>query len=207
LSTLFHDIGYIQPEYDNEGTGAKYTNGHEERGIAFLAEYLGKKGFSDKYIGDCGNIIMCTDISTPIDKIPFTDKKAEMLGKILASADLLGQMADRTYLEKLLFLFYEFKEGGIDIYDNEFELLENTVTFSKFAIKRLECDLDNYKQYMVYHFKNKWGVDFDPYMGSIERHLEYLQRIVCEHKDDYREYLKRDGMIDRLADFYGNMTV
>lgn len=33
-----------------------------------------------------------------------------MLGEILGTADLTGQMADRTYLEKLLLLFLEFED-------------------------------------------------------------------------------------------------
>ena len=31
-------------------------------------------------------------------------------------ADLVGQMSDRAYLEKLLFLYYEFKEAGFPGY-------------------------------------------------------------------------------------------
>ena len=38
ISSMFHDTGYIQEEWDNAGTGAKYTKTHIGRSIAFLDE-------------------------------------------------------------------------------------------------------------------------------------------------------------------------
>ena len=36
FGALFHDAGLIQTEEENEGTGARYNIGHEDRSIAFL---------------------------------------------------------------------------------------------------------------------------------------------------------------------------
>ena len=37
---LFHDSGLIQSEDDRDGTGAKYTMGHEDRSVAFVKDYF-----------------------------------------------------------------------------------------------------------------------------------------------------------------------
>ncbi len=40
ISALFHDAGLIQTEDEQDGTGAKFTLGHEERSITFIKKYL-----------------------------------------------------------------------------------------------------------------------------------------------------------------------
>ncbi|MDP6179472.1 MAG: hypothetical protein QGG48_06225 [Desulfatiglandales bacterium] len=59
-------------------------------------------------------------------EIKFRFREVELLSKTLATADLMGQMAGRIYLGKLLFLFYEFREGAIAEYDTEMELLKKS---------------------------------------------------------------------------------
>ena len=55
----------------------------------------------------------------------------EILGKMLGTADLLGQMSDRTYLEKLPFLYLEFKHAGIDGVGTELDFFDSTPGFTK----------------------------------------------------------------------------
>jgi hypothetical protein len=117
---------------------------------------------------------------------------------MLGTADLLGQMADRTYLEKLLFLFYEFREGGVRGYDNELDLLKKTIDFYTIIRKRFASELDSVNEYMRYHFKVRWNLDRDLYMEAIENNIHYLKLILENHEKDYRDYLKRGDIVRRL---------
>lgn len=74
-------------------------------------------------------IIPGTDLGRPWETLSFDSEKERIATEILAAADLLGQMADRAYLEKLLFLYYEFREAGIGGYDSTFDILKKTAGF------------------------------------------------------------------------------
>jgi hypothetical protein len=37
IAAIMHDVGYIQEEFDREGTGAKYTASHVQRSMDFLS--------------------------------------------------------------------------------------------------------------------------------------------------------------------------
>ncbi|MHC4870948.1 MAG: hypothetical protein ACYTFY_03810 [Planctomycetota bacterium] len=205
FSALFHDVGYIQSDDDDEGTGAKFTKDHVNRGMDFLEKYLININYTELDVEKVQCMLLCTDLAVKVSEIKFPDENTAILGKMLGTADLLGQMGDRTYLEKLLFLFYEFKEGINGVYDSEFELLEKTVGFTEFAMSRLDNDLGDCKKYLVSHFKMRWNINYDPYSYGIEKHLNYLKNVVVNHKDDYREFLKRDGLITKLDEVYGHL--
>lgn len=40
-------------------------------------------------------------------------------------------MADRAYLAKLIYLYHEFREGGVAGYESELDLLKKTPTFTE----------------------------------------------------------------------------
>ncbi len=195
IAGLYHDSGLIQTKHDQQGTGAKYTIGHEKRSVEFMKKNLAQKNFSKTQMKDCEHLIKCTNLSIDVRKIPFCSKELETVGKIVGSADLLGQMADRRYLEKLVLLFKEFQEAGIPDFDSEEQLLEKTEGFYKnVARKRLEQDLDNVSAYMRYHFKHRWGIDRDLYAESVKSTLKYLKSILSDGKKGklfYEKYLKR----------------
>ncbi|MCK5506687.1 MAG: hypothetical protein KAJ10_16095, partial [Thermodesulfovibrionia bacterium] len=71
IGALFHDTGLIQTDKEEEGTGAQYTIGHENRSISLMEKYLSGKDFSAEDILDCSHIIMCTKLSLPVKEIPF----------------------------------------------------------------------------------------------------------------------------------------
>ena len=116
----------------------------------------------------------------------------------MGAADLLGQMADRTYLEKLPFLYKEFEEGGIDLYNSEIELLEKTIDFYALTCKRLNNELGGIHQHLVHHFKTRWNIDSDLYAVAMERNIQYLKFILTEHRGEYRKYFRRGGYMKRL---------
>lgn len=198
ISTLMHDTGYIQQESDQYGTGGKYTLTHVERSVIFMEEYFPRHGFSVAELALCESFVLGTSISVAIDQAQFPTPAALLLGQMIGTADLLGQLADRIYLEKLLFLFREFREANIVGYSNERELLANTVGFYAVMEKRLIEGLANVRQYMRHHFRARWGIDSDLYQRAIDHNLYYLRRLLEQHQDDYRDGLKREGLVAKL---------
>ncbi len=198
IASLFHDVGLIQEESDRNGSGAKYTVGHEERSISFLRKYLLGKGFSAADVEICANWIRCTILSFAPQQIPFTSKGHQTLGFIVGTADLMAQMADRLYLEKLLLLYKEFEEARLPGFDSELELLQKTKDFFEIiAQKRLAEDLGGVSRYMRTHFKNWLNVDQDLYNESIENNIAYLESLVDVCGDSlpcYLENLRRGGI-------------
>ena len=195
LAALFHDSGLIQTKQDRKGTGAKYTIGHEKRSVGFMKKNLGKKGFSVQQMDDCAQLIKCTNLKIEIMDIFFRSEELENLGKIVGSADLLAQMADRNYLEKLILLFREFEEAGIPGFDSEQELFEKTEWFYKNVTrKRLTHDFDNISSNMANHFKYRWDIDRDLYSESINNNINYLKSILSSGEKNqmfFQKHLRR----------------
>ena len=198
ISALLHDTGYIQTIDDHVGTGAKYTLTHISRSILFMDKYLSENGYSKEDIESCSSILKCTGFSVKISEINFGSAQIEMLGKMLGSADLLGQMADRTYLEKLPFLYREFKEGDVSGFESELGLLKKSVGFRDMTLERFEHELSGVNRYMRDHFRVRWGIDEDLYATSIQNQIQYLKYVVNNHEDDYREYLRRGSLMEKL---------
>jgi len=183
-AALFHDVGLIQTQDDKIGSGAKYTVGHEKRSIVFMRKYLSQKGFPDQQIEDCSHLIMCTILNLSPKEIPFRSSEIETLGKIVGTADLMAQIADRYYLEKLLLLFQEFQEAGVPDFATELDLLKKTRGFYKnVANQRLVHDFSGISTNMSAHFKQRWGVEKDLYAESIQKNIDYL-KVLLERTGD-----------------------
>ena len=202
VSTLLHDTGYIRDEKDLEGTGAKYTAQHVQRSMVFLERHASKYGLPVEDVKDGQAMILCTDLGADISRIEFSSKEIELLGKMLGSADLLAQMADRTYLEKLLFLYYEFEEGEVGDYENEVDLLRKTIGFFDFIDHRFKTVLDATNRFMKSHFASRWGIPEDFYDETIEKHKRYLMRILETPENDPLDSLRREGIADRVRREY-----
>jgi hypothetical protein len=199
ISTLLHDTGYIQKSSDRTGTGGKYTLTHVTRSVTFLQTFLPSHGFTSEETDLCEAFVLGTCIRTELCKQRLPTESALLLGKMIGTADLLGQLADRIYLEKLLFLYREFREANIVGYSSELELLNNTIGFYTQMEIRMVNDLSNVKTYMQTHFKQRWGVDRDLYQESIARNLDFLKKLLKQHRKDYRNELKREGLVQKLV--------
>jgi hypothetical protein len=192
IGALFHDTGLIQTVEENDGTGAQYTIGHEDRSIALMERYLSDKGFLAEDFLDCSHIIMCTKLSLPLNEIPFRSEETKTMGKVLGSADLIAQMADRNYLKKLPLLFLEFKEAGMAGFETPLELFENTGEFyHSVARTRLAEELGNVSAAARYHFKNRWGIDRDLYAESIKNNIKNMREITGVCVENYACMIKK----------------
>ena len=181
IGTLFHDTGLIQTEEEVEGTGAQHTIGHENRSIALMKKYLAEKGYSQEDIRDCGHMIKCTELFFPMDKIPFDCEEVRIMGKIVGTADLVAQMADRNYCEKLPLLFMEFQEAGVQGFETPLELFSKTEEFYRqVARKRMRNELEGVIAAALYHFKERWQIDRNLYEESIKYNIRRMKDTVTE---------------------------
>lgn len=190
ISALMHDTGYIQENGDT-GTGAKYTSNHVERSINFVRKNAYNLTLDDNDVTEIGTIIACTGLKNKWEDIPFTSTDEMKAGAILASADILGQMSDRQYLEKLLFLYYEFREADIPGFTTEFDILRKTEQFYETTKTRLDKTLLAAHEYARIHFKERLGVDRNLYIEAIDRQISYLREIIKDDTTNFRHKLKR----------------
>lgn len=195
IASLFHDSGLIQRNTDQEGTGAKYTKFHEERSVLFVQEYLNSVGRDEEMSRKCAQMIQCTKLSLNPDELSFDSEEVRLMGYILGTADIIAQMADRVYLERLPLLFEEFKEGGISGYETTADIFKQTVTFFQTVIrKRLFNGFDGVVEVVRHHFKERWKIDQNLYTKAIENNINYIEYLNKKYPDDksfYRKYLRR----------------
>lgn len=194
-SAYFHDSGLLRTESEQAESGAIYTRNHEERSIAFMTQYLAQKSFPEFLSRGCPSVIQCTDLAVRPEDIDFDSPEARLAGYILGSADMLAQMADRYYLERLPFLFEEHRQGGVQTSRSVVELMRNTTSFYHDIItERLEKSFAGISNAMQTHFRVRWQIDENLYYSYIAKNLDYLKTILelCEDRLECLEsYLKR----------------
>jgi hypothetical protein len=190
-AALLHDAGYVQEEWDTEGTGAKYTREHEQRSVDFMLANAPAFGIDKAALAVLTRMIQATDLKLDFAQIPYASDAERTAGAMLGSADLLGQMADREYLEKLLFLYYEFREAGIADYQTEFDILRKTRGFYEATRKRLEATLLGVQELARAHFRARFGEDRNLYVVAIERQIAYLDGIIADSSSNFRHKLHR----------------
>jgi len=194
-AALFHDAGFILTEADEDSSGAQFTIGHEARSIEFMRQYLPQYELTPHAVEDCDHLIQCTILNLPVHAISFRSPEIKTLGKMVGTADLEAQMADRLYLEKLPLLYKEFSEAGLPHYISELDLFQKTEHFYQHVVQeRLVHQFCNVFEWMRFHFKERWGIDRDLYTEAIGRNLDYLQKILKEiggGAKGVRQYLRR----------------
>ncbi len=181
---LLHDTGYLKKRDDTEGTGAKYTATHVTRSTQFAAQLLGEKGYARKEIQAVQNMIRCTGVDAVLSDIPFQNELEKIVGFVLGTADLLGQMAADDYVEKLPVLYEEFAEAGrnaqsktkfVNIFSSAKDLLRKTPDFwEKYVKAKLNGDFCGQHRYMNDPYPD--GPNF--YMDKIEANIQRLREVI-----------------------------
>ena len=186
VAALYHDSGYIRNRRDTKHqNGAEYTLVHVGRGERFLHEYLPEIGMADLVPAAC--TVHYTGYEVPADRIRLPGPEFLILGHMLGSADILGQMAARCYLEKCYDRLYpEFVRGGIArrrntdgseevIFASAADLIFKTPRFYHGANKRLKQDLGGCYQYVERHFGGQ-----NVYFDELEKNINYARTIAVE---------------------------
>jgi hypothetical protein len=178
-SGLFHDSGYIKDKEDNEGTGGKYTFNHTDRSQKIARRFLTRLKKTEELIKLVERIIEITDFGGEPDLSVFSSAEQGVIARMVASADLVAQMADIDYMNRLHDLHNEFleaydfigrdelKKQGIHIYESFEEILNETVSFyENIILPRLEY-LGRMDQYLITFF----GEGRNPYLENIIANL------------------------------------
>jgi hypothetical protein len=197
IASLMHDIGYSQMDGEEGGTGAQYTQTHVKRGIAFMKRYVAEHQLPSSYATALEPMLSSTDPALKFPQIEFPDERARLLGQIVATADLTGQMADRTYLEKLLFLYLEFKEAQFGNYQNMYDLLRQTNAFYAVTREKLDGALGGMYAKLSFFFKDVMEVENNYYLESIEKNIDYLKKVLALSEEEYLSMLKRGGIAEK----------
>lgn len=178
LLALNHDIGLLRREDEAHLQGASLTPVHERRGVAFMTDYLAHTPLA--HLAHKAELIMVTRLDSHVPKdLPPVDAAIACL---LGTADLMGQLADRCYLEKCReFLFIEFSAIGLagsssQAYPTPEVLLQKTPAFYTGLLRqRIHDEYGDADRFMAAHFDGNC-----PYTASIERNFRYLQEVLTD---------------------------
>jgi len=204
---LFHDVGYLRRSDEGAALkhGAELTRVHVSRGARFLAEYLPTIGLG-RWAPVAREIVHFTGYEVPFSEIAVSDPLDEKLGHLIGTADLIGQMADRCYLEKCRDRLYpEFVVGGMALpiaanggrlvrYASGLDLLRQTPEFvTETRATRLDGQFGAAYRYLEILFEGR-----NPYIEAIDRNLEYLRQIL--RSENWRLLRRNPPVFAALAD-------
>jgi len=180
---LLHDCGYLKRSSEaNVQNGAIFTKVHVSRSADFIVSYLPTIGYAAE-APLASRLVHFTGYEMDIDQIAVEDPRDRMIGCMVGTADLIGQMSDRMYLEKVReFLYEEFVWGkiareqladGREIvrYSSPEDLIFKTPGFYEYVARtRIHRKLDGADRYAESHFDGP-----SLYQAAIDRNMEFLR--------------------------------
>jgi len=174
---LFHDIGLLRREGEEQLWGPSLIPVHEERGVDFVRGWLAATRLAP--LAEGAALIMATKLTFRLpDDWPAAERR---LASLIATADLLSQFADRCYLEKCRdFLFEEFSAFGMagradSPYPDRETLLAKTPDFFAGTFRqRLDEEFGGAYRLMEVHMN-----DGNPWQDAIERNLSFLADVLA----------------------------
>jgi len=180
---LLHDSGYLKRASEAHiENGAVFTKVHVSRSGDFLTRYLPQLGYAEE-AGAAAKLVHFTGYEMDIEDILLHDPKDRLLGCLVGTADLIGQMSDRLYLEKCReFLYPEFVWGhiaretladGREIvrYASPDDLMLKTPGFYEYVARaRIEKKLGGVDRYAEAHFDGP-----SLYQTEIDRNMGFLK--------------------------------
>lgn len=186
LIALLHDSGYLKRSSEAQiENGAVFTKVHVSRSADFIAAYLPKIGFADE-APLASRLVHFTGYEMDVADIQVDDPRDRMIGCMVGTADLIGQMSDRMYLEKVRrFLYEEFVwakiarerlPDGREIvrYSSPEDLILKTPAFYECVARtRIERKLGHADRYAESHFDGP-----NPYQDEIDRNMGFLRETI-----------------------------
>jgi hypothetical protein len=178
LVALLHDTGYLKRSSEaHVANGAVFTRVHVSRSAEFAAAYLPQLGFGAE-APLAARLVHFTGYELDLDDIAVEDPCERMLGWIVGAADLIGQMSDRTYLEKCRdFLYPEFVWADIarGRYASAADLIMKTPEFyENVARTRIDSKLGGADRFAEAHFDGP-----SLYQSEIDRNIRFLKQVVA----------------------------
>lgn len=197
IGAYLHDIGYLKNDAEVGGTGAQFTATHVLRGVDFFGTHF--PSFPAPLAETVRKVILSTDHRLPVSRLSFDSPQERLAALATANGDLIGQMANREYLERLALLFLEFREANMGGFKDLHDLLEKTQAFYRMTQTRLVTELDGLGALLDLHFEAATGVKRNYYFEVIQRNLDYLHKLLQASPGDRMSMLKRGNILDRIA--------
>jgi hypothetical protein len=186
LVALLHDAGYLKRSSEAQvPNGAIFTKVHVSRSADFIAAYLPRVGYAAE-APIASRLVHFTGYEIDIDEIHVDDPRDRMIGCMVGTADLIGQMSDRMYLEKVReFLYDEFVWGqiareqlddGREIvrYSSADDLIIKTPGFYEYVARtRIQKKLSAADRYAESHFDGP-----SLYQAEIDRNMAFLRATI-----------------------------
>jgi len=187
LIALLHDSGYVKRTSEaNVENGAIFTKVHVSRSADFISTYFPKVGYAAE--GPVASrLVHFTGYEMEIEDIRVEDARDRMIGCMVGTADLIGQMSDRMYLEKVRqFLYEEFVwakiareqlPDGREIvrYSSADDLIFKTPGFYQYVARtRIDRKLDGADRYAEAHFDGP-----NLYQTEIDRNMGFLRDAIA----------------------------
>src|SRR3989338_1556261 len=183
---LLHDSGYMRRVSESGiENGAVFTKVHVSRSADFLSRYLPTIGFGPE-AEIAARLVHFTGYEMDVDDIQTSDPKDRQLGYMVGTADLIGQMSDRMYLEKCReFLYQEFVLGAIERetlpdgreivrYASPEDLIYKTPGFYEYVARdRINRKLGAVDRYAEAHFDGP-----SLYQAEIDNNMSYLREAI-----------------------------
>lgn len=196
LLALMHDTGFLRERDAPARPGATLLADHEARSVVFARRYL-----QQTLLATCADqavLIQATsfahDAESAAAGLPGQYRE---IARILGTADLLAQFADRRYLEKCYYhLYAEFVIAGADrvtdaagrtrlLYDSAEDLLRKTPAFFETVVRpRLDGEFARRYEFLRLHFAGD-----DPYIASLDKNLAHLADILA--RQDFARLRRR----------------
>jgi len=186
-AALFHDSGYLKEKSDSSaGSGGQYTFEHVERSQLLAQSYLAQR--SDWSVQECQavDVLIGATKIIAVSEQPLTlAPEFDGLANMLASADLLAQMADEYYLDKLPQLYAEFAEAyavkgrrqlnqlGFLIFDSYAQLLGSSAGFIRQQVLPRLQQLGDQEQALQAYFATQPS----PYMHQLMLNLHHIDSL------------------------------
>ncbi|HEX7052469.1 MAG TPA: hypothetical protein VF211_00865 [Burkholderiales bacterium] len=186
LIALLHDSGYLKRSSEADiGNGAVFTKVHVSRSADFISAYLPKIGFA-REAALASRLVHFTGYEMDVADIQVDDPRDRMIGWMVGTADLIGQMSDRMYLEKVRrFLYEEFVwakiarerlPDGREIvrYRSPEDLILKTPGFyEQVARIRIDRKLGRADRFAESHFDGP-----NLYQAEIDRNMDFLREAI-----------------------------
>jgi hypothetical protein len=186
LIALLHDSGYLKRSSEADvGNGAVFTKVHVSRSADFISAYLPKIGFA-REAPLASRLVHFTGYEMDVADIQVDDPRDRMIGCMVGTADLIGQMSDRMYLEKVRqFLYEEFVwakiarerlPDGREIvrYSSRDDLVLKTPAFYEHVARtRIDRKLGRADRYAESHFDGP-----NLYQSEIDRNMGFLREAI-----------------------------
>jgi hypothetical protein len=191
VAALFHDFGYLRRRDDRKHRyGAEYTLTHVTRGSDFLRDYFPSIGWK-QHAAAAAQLVHFTGYERKVDTITLDDPMLRRVGEILGTADIIAQMSDRCYLEKVRDRLYpEFVLGGVarrkqpdgqvvTVFESGDDVVRKTPGFYFNAMKRLDEQLKRAYDYAEVHLGGQ-----NLYLEGMDKNMRYAKVAAIDNPSD-----------------------